>query len=59
MSLGFMSVILFISRVIMLYSFNYISPYAKPYYFLWLTMLFVVSILLVVAVPHLFYVILG
>lgn len=33
-SLSFMTTVLFISSIIMIYSFNYMSPYSKPSYFL-------------------------
>lgn len=55
----FMRVVLLISTIIIIYSFNYISPYSKPSYFLWLTVLFVTSMLLVISMPNLFFAILG
>ena len=58
-SLRFMTVVLFISTIIMVYSYNYISPYSKPYYFLWLTVLFVLSMLIVISIPNLFFAMLG
>ena len=58
-SLWFSSVVCLISSVIMVYSFFYISPYYKSIYFLWMTFLFIVSMLFVVNISNLFYVILG
>ena len=58
-SLRFMRIVLIISTIIIIYSYNYISPYRKPYYFLWLTVLFVTSIILVIVIPNLFFAILG
>ena len=43
----------------MVYSYYYMAPYSKSVYFLVLTRLFVVSMLLVVCVSSLFFVILG
>lgn len=58
-SLRFMTVVLLISTIIIIYSYNYIRPYSKPYYFLWLTVLFVLSILMVITMPNLFFAMLG
>ena len=58
-SLSFMTAVLTISTIIIIYSFNYMSPYSKPSYFLWLTVLFVTSILLVITIPNLFFAMLG
>jgi len=58
-SLSFMTTVLFISSIIMIYSFNYMSPYSKPSYFLWITVLFVSSILLVITIPNLIFAMLG
>lgn len=58
-SLRFITVVLIISTIIIVYSYNYISPYSKPYYFLWLTVLFVLSILIVIIMPNLFFAMLG
>ena len=58
-SLSFIRVVLLISTVIMVYSYNYIAPYSKPSYFLWLTVLFVTSMLLVIVIPNLFFAMLG
>lgn len=55
----FISIILLISSIIIVYSYNYIMPYSIPYYFLWVTILFVLSMLLVVSISSLFYLILG
>ena len=59
LSLSFSTVVLIISSIIIVYSYNYIAPYSKPYPFLWLTSLFVMSILVVIFVPNLFFVMLG
>ncbi len=58
-SLSFMSVILLIRSVVIVYSYNYISPYSKRIYFLWITVLFIASILLVVTISNLFFIMLG
>ena len=58
-SLSFMRIVLFISTIIIIYSFNYIAPYSKPGYFLWITVLFVRSIILVILIPNLMFAILG
>lgn len=55
----FFSVVLLISTVIRVYSFFYISPYSKSNYFLWLTIIFVVSMLLVISMSNLFFLMLG
>ena len=59
MSLWFRTLILLISSVIMLYSYFYMAPYRKSVYFLVLTNLFILSILLVVNMSNLFFLILG
>lgn len=59
MSSSFISTVLLISSVIMIYSHNYMAPYSKRKYFLWLTFLFVVRMLLLVRMSRLFYIILG
>ena len=59
MSSWFFSIITLISTVIMIYSFFYIAPYSKSIYFLWITVLFVVSMLIVVSMSNLFYLMLG
>ena len=59
MSLSFITVVLVISTIIIVYSFNYMSPYSKSSSFLWLTVLFVSSILLVITMPNLFFAMLG
>lgn len=59
MSTWFITIILFISIVISIYSYNYMSPYSKPLYFIVLTSLFVLSMLLVVTISDLFFLILG
>ncbi len=58
-STSFIRTVLLISTVIIVYSYNYISPYSKPSYFLWLTVLFVSSIILVITMPNLFFAMLG
>lgn len=55
----FMTSILLISTIIAFYSYNYISPYSKPLYFIALTTMFVFSMLLVVILSDLFFLILG
>lgn len=59
MSLSFITTVLLISSIIIVYSFNYISPYSKPSYFLWITVLFVRSMLLVITMPNLIFAMLG
>ncbi len=54
-----MRVVLTISRIIIVYSYNYMHPYSKSTYFLWLTVLFVIRILFVVTISNLFFAILG
>ncbi len=58
-STSFIRTVLLISTIIMVYSYNYMSPYSKPSYFLWLTVLFVSSIVLVITIPNLIFAILG
>jgi len=58
-SLSFITTVLLISSIIIVYSYNYISPYCKPAYFLWVTVLFVSSMLLVITLPNLFFAMLG
>ena len=58
-SLSFIRVVLIISTVIIIYSYNYISPYSKSTYFLWLTVIFVLSILFVISISNLFFAMLG
>lgn len=55
----FTTAVLLITTVIMIYSYFYIRPYSKTNYFLWLTILFVLSILLVINISDIFFVILG
>lgn len=55
----FLVTVLIISRIIMVYSYYYINPYSKPQHFLWLTVLFVLSILFLISTRDLFFVILG
>ena len=58
-SIWFFSIVLLISTIIIVYSFFYIAPYSKSIYFLWLTILFVVSILIVIRINNLVFLILG
>ena len=55
----FCSSVILISMVIFFYSYFYMSPYSKSGYFIWLTFLFVTSMLLVITITNLFFVILG
>jgi len=55
----FFSIVLLISTIIIVYSYNYIAPYSKSGYFLWFTILFVVSILIVISINNLFFLMLG
>lgn len=55
----FRTIILLISSVIIVYSYFYMAPYRKSVYFLWLTNLFIFSILIVVNIRNLFFLILG
>ena len=58
-SMCFSSVVLSISTVIIIYSYNYIFPYFKSFFFLWVTTFFVLSILIVIFVSNLLFAILG
>ena len=58
-SCWFLFVVLFISSVIIVYSYFYISPYKKSNYFLVLTVLFVLSMCLVIVMSDLFFLMLG
>lgn len=59
MSVWFTTVILLISSIIMVYSYFYMAPYRKSVYFLWLTNLFIFSMLMVVNIRNLFFLMLG
>ena len=59
MSIWFFSVVLIISSIIIVYSYHYISPYSKSNYFLWMTVLFIISILLLIRMSNLFFLMLG
>nr|UBX38554.1 NADH dehydrogenase subunit 5 [Brachionus fernandoi] len=59
MSVWFTTIILLISSVIMVYSYFYMAPYSKSVYFLWLTNLFIFSMLMVVNMSNLFFLMLG
>lgn len=58
-SCWFMRVVLAISSVIIVYSFFYMSPYTKSTYFLSLTLLFILSMLLVICFSNLIFIMLG
>lgn len=58
-SISFITIVLLISSIVIVYSFNYIAPYSKSRYFLFLTVLFVGSIIVVILMPNLMYAILG
>lgn len=55
----FLIVVILISSVIMIYSYSYMSPYSKTLIFIWLTVLFVLSMLLVISMSNLFFIMLG
>lgn len=59
MSSWFTTTVLLITTVIIVYSYFYISPYSKTNYFLWLTILFVLSMLIVINISDIFFVMLG
>ena len=59
MSLWFRTVILLIRSVIMIYAYFYMAPYSKTVYFLLLTNLFILSMLIVVNITNLFFLMLG
>lgn len=59
MSCWFRTIILLIRSVIMIYSYFYMAPYRKSIYFLILTNLFIMSMLLVVNITNLFFLMLG
>lgn len=59
MATWFTTLILLIRSIIIVYSFFYMAPYSKSVYFLWLTNLFILSMLLVVNMSNLFFIILG
>nr|QST18667.1 NADH dehydrogenase subunit 5 [Brachionus angularis] len=59
MASWFTTLILLISSIIMIYSFFYMAPYSKSVYFLWMTNLFILSMLLVVNMSNLFFIMLG
>lgn len=58
-SSSFIFIVLLISTIIIVYCYSYMTPYNKSSYFLWLTSLFVLSILFVISISNLFFVILG
>lgn len=58
-STSFMRVVLLIRSVVIVYSYNYMSPYSKRNIFLWLTFLFILSMLIVVCTSSLFFLMLG
>lgn len=55
----FRFVVCLISSIIMLYSYFYIAPYRKTNSFIWLTVFFVLSILVVINFSNLFFIMLG
>jgi NADH:ubiquinone oxidoreductase subunit 5 (subunit L)/multisubunit Na+/H+ antiporter MnhA subunit len=59
MSCSFSSVVLLISSMVMIYSYNYIIPYTKSKPFIPITVLFVLSMLVLVFFDRLFFVMLG
>uniref|UniRef100_A0AB39A6G0 NADH:ubiquinone reductase (H(+)-translocating) n=1 Tax=Asplanchna sp. TaxID=3231738 RepID=A0AB39A6G0_9BILA len=59
MAMTFMTTVMLISTIIMVYSYNYMYPYSKSYYFLWITILFVVSMILVITMSNMVYAMLG
>lgn len=59
MAITFITTVILISTIIIVYSYNYIAPYNKSYYFLWITILFVVSMILVITISNIVYAILG
>lgn len=59
LSIYFSCTVILISTVIMFYSFFYIYPYSKRMLFIWTTLLFVLSILLLIFIPSLFFIMLG
>lgn len=58
-SLWFSTIILLIRSVIIIYAYFYIAPYSKSVYFLLLTNLFILSMLVVVNITNLFFIMLG
>ena len=58
-SCWFMTAVLLISSVVIVYSYFYMSPYHKSSYFLYLTLLFILSMLLVITMSNLILVMLG
>lgn len=59
LSLLFSFIVLLIRRVIIIYSYNYMSPYSKSKVFLRFTLLFVFRMLVVIFLNDLFFVMLG
>lgn len=55
----FRFVVTFIRAIIIVYSFFYIAPYSKPTYFIWLTVFFVLSMLIVINMSNFFFLMLG
>lgn len=58
-AMTFITTVILISTIIIVYSYNYMYPYRKSYYFLWITILFVVSIILVITISNIVYAMLG
>lgn len=59
MSSSFLSVVLLISSIIIVYSYHYMSPYSKAPYFLWFTISFILSMLFLISSSDLMFVMLG
>lgn len=55
----FSFVVTFIRSIIIIYSFFYMSPYSKTNYFIWLTVFFVLSMLIVINIRDFFFIMLG
>ena len=55
----FRFVVRLITSVIMVYSYFYISPYSKPNYFIWLTVFFVLSMLILINMSNFLFIMLG
>lgn len=58
-SCTFITVVLIIRTIIMLYSYNYMNPYSKPLYFIFITFLFISSMVLLITMSNFFFVMLG
>ena len=58
-SMSFVLCVCLISIVVLIYSYNYITPYTKSNYFIWLTISFVLSMLILILITDLFFCMLG